>query len=492
MRLNLQSLPALPANIQRPAYDPSKVGIGIVHLGIGAFHRAHQAVYTDAAMACKGGDWGISGVSLKSPTVRDQLTPQDGLYTVRSVSQVGDKWRVIGSVREVLFAPEQMAAVIARIARAETKLVSLTVTEKGYYANVSTREPLWNHPDIVNDLLHADQPVSVLGLLAAGLHERFCTFGKRGAPLTILCCDNLPQNGAVLEALVHQFVARLYPHIVPWLRDNVRFPSSMVDRIVPATTPQDLIDVAAALGVDDFGVVHAEPFSQWVVEDKFATVRPAWDAVGVQFVSDVKPFEKMKLRLLNGSHSMMAYLGYLAGYETIAQTIADPAFEQLVHAWMNEAEATLAPIAQVDFSAYRQQLIERFSNPANGHRCAQVAMDGSQKIPQRWIAVAAERLAKGDDISAIALAAAGWIRYVYGTNELDEKIVIQDPLAATFAAIAAKHPYDALSFADAVLRIEPVFGALGRNPMFAAPVKRYVSQLFRNGAQATVDAFSRQ
>ena len=495
MRLNLQSLPTLPANIQRPTYDPSKVGIGTVHLGIGAFHRAHQAVYTDDAIAHAGGDWGISGVSLKSATVRDQLSPQDGLYTVRSVAQAGDAWRaelhdtwrVVSSVREVLFAPEQMTEVIARIARAETKIVSLTVTEKGYCANVGKREPLWDHPDIANDFLHADQPVSVLGVLAAGLHERF---RKRGAPLTILCCDNLPENGAVLEALVHQFVTRLYPQIMPWLRDNVRFPSSMVDRIVPATKPADLADAAAALGVEDFGVVRAEPFSQWVIEDNFAAERPAWDAVGVQFVGDVKPFEKMKLRLLNGSHSLMAYLGYLAGYETIAQTIADPAFARLVAALMREAEATLEPIAEVDFAHYCQQLIERFGNPANGHRCAQVAMDGSQKIPQRWIAIAAERLAKGEDSNAVALATAGWIRYVYGSNELDEKIAIQDPLASEFAAIAAKHPYDALSFADAVLRIDAVFGTLGRSPAFAAPVKRYVSQIFTRGAQAAVEAFS--
>ncbi len=485
MRLNLQSLATLPANIQRPAYDPSRLGIGIVHLGIGAFHRAHQAVYTDAAMAHAGGDWSICGVSLKSTTVRDQLVPQDGLYAVRSVSQAGDTWRIVASVREVLFAPQQMLEVIARIARAETKIVSLTVTEKGYCANVSKREPLWDHPDIANDLLHADRPVSVLGVLAAGLHERF---RKRGAPLTIMCCDNLPENGAVLEALVHQFVARLYPQIMPWLRDNVRFPSSMVDRIVPATKPADVADAQAALGVEDFGVVRAEPFSQWVIEDSFAAERPAWHVVGVQLVSDVKPFEKMKLRLLNGSHSLMAYLGYLAGYETIAQTISDPAFERAVRALMSEAEATLDPVPDVDFAVYQQQLIERFGNPANGHRCAQIAMDGSQKIPQRWIAVATERLANGEDINAIALATAGWIRYVYGINELDEKIVIQDPLASEFAAIAAKHPYDALSFADAVLRIESVFGASGRNPAFAAPVKRCVSQLFREGAQQTVAA----
>ena len=495
MRLNLQSLSTLPDAIQRPNYNPSNVGVGIVHLGIGAFHRAHQAVYTDAAIAHAGGHWGICGVSLKSSTVRDQLAPQDGLYTVRSVSQAGDAWRaelhdtwrVVGSVREVLFAPEQMTDVIARIARAETKIVSLTVTEKGYCANVSKREPLWDHPDIANDLLHADQPVSVLGVLAAGLHERF---RKRGAPLTILCCDNLPENGAVLEALVHQFVARLYPQIMPWLRDNLRFPSSMVDRIVPATRPTDVTDAVAVLGVEDHGVVRAEPFSQWVIEDNYAAERPAWDAVGAQYVDDVKPFEKMKLRLLNGSHSLMAYLGYLAGYETIAQAIVDPAFERVVRALMREAEGTLDPIWGVDFAAYQQQLIERFGNPANGHRCAQIAMDGSQKIPQRWIAVAAERLANGEGVNAIALATAGWIRVVYGTDELDARIAIQDPLANTFATIAAKHAYDALSFADAVLRIESVFGALGRNPAFAAPVKRYVSQLFRDGAQATVEAFS--
>ena len=503
MRLSLQALTTLPAGIQRPTYDPSKLGIGIVHLGLGAFHRAHQAVYTDDAITANGGDWGVSAVSLKTPTARDQLAPQDGLYSVRTVSRAGhawraelgatwraesgDAWRVVGSVREALFAPDQMVEVIARIARAETKIITLTVTEKGYCANVPKREPLWDHADISHDLAHADAPRSVLGVLAAGLHERF---RKRGAPLTILCCDNLPENGAVLESLVHQFITRLYPTMMPWLRDNVRFPSSMVDRIVPASRAEDRTEAARVLGVEDEGVVRAEPFSQWVIEDNFAAERPAWEQVGAQLVTDVRPFEKMKLRLLNGSHSLMAYLGYVAGYETIAETITDPAFERLVAALMVEAEATLEPIHGVDFAAYRTQLMERFGNPANGHRCAQIATDGSQKIPQRWIAVASERLARGLDVNALTLATAGWIRYVYGKDEMDLAITISDPLAAEFAAVAAKHPYDALSFADAILRIEPVFGTLGRNPAFSAPVKRWVSQLFRDGVQATVDSFS--
>ena len=494
MRLSLDALVTLPITVQRPTYDPASVGIGIVHLGLGAFHRAHQAVYTDDAIAHTDGGahgWGISGVSLKTATARDQLVPQDGLYSVRSVSRATEAWRVIGSVREVLFAPQQMAAVIARIARAETKIITLTVTEKGYCANVAKREPQWDHPDIAHDLLHANEPGSVLGVLALGLFERFRAVGKfGGAPLTILCCDNLPENGAVLAALVHQFVTRQYPQIMPWLRDNVRFPSSMVDRIVPATRAEDRIDAARELGFEDEGVVRAEPFSQWVIEDDFAAERPAWEKVGAQLVSDVRSFEKMKLRLLNGSHSLLAYLGYMAGYETIAETIIDPSFECLVNALMLEAEATLEPIPGVDFAAYRAQLIERFGNPANGHRCAQIATDGSQKIPQRWIAVANERLARGLDLNAVTLATAGWIRYVYGKDELDAVIAISDPLAAEFAAIAASHPYDALSFADAVLRTDSVFGPLGRNPAFAAPVKRWVSQLFRDGAQATVASFS--
>lgn len=484
MRLNLQSLPAVPDSVQRPSTASTHAGIGIVHLGIGAFHRAHQAVFTDDAMAAAGGDWGISGVSLKSPAVHEQLAPQDSLYSLRTVSRAGDAWRVIGSVREVLFAPAGIDAVIARIARAETRIVSLTVTEKGYCADVAKREPRWEHPDIAHDLAHPDQPTSVLGVLVGGLHARF---RKRGAPLTVLCCDNLPENGAVLEALVHRFCERMYPQIMPWLRDNVRFPSSMVDRIVPATRAEDLADAASVLGLEDRGVVRAEPFSQWVIEDRFAAERPAWDRVGVQFVDDVRPFEKMKLRLLNGSHSLMAYLGYLAGYETIAETISDPGFERAVRALMHEAETTLDPVPGVDIAAYQQQLIERFGNPANGHRCYQIAMDGSQKAPQRWLAVARERLAQGDGIDAIALAVAGWIRYLHGKDESDQPIVIQDPLATDFAAIAAKHSYDALSFADGVLRIEPVFGELGRNPAFAAPVKRRVGQLFREGAQPSVE-----
>ncbi len=490
MRLNLSSLATLPAHVQRPAYNPASLEVGIVHLGIGAFHRAHQAVYTDDAIAAAGGDWGICGVSLKTPTVRDQLVPQNGLYSVRTVARGPDAWRVVGSVHEVLFSPDQLADVVARIARAETKIVTITVTEKGYCANVAKREPLWDHADIANDLLHANAPVSVLGVLALGLFERF---RKRGEPLTVMCCDNLPENGAVLESLLHHFVQRQYPQIMPWLRDNVRFPSSMVDRIVPATKPEDRTDAATALGVADEGVVRAEPFSQWVIEDNFAGARPAWEKVGAQLVADVRPYEKMKLRLLNGSHSLMAYLGFLAGFETIAETVTNASFARLVDALMVEAASTLEPFpasANVDVAAYRAQLIERFANPNTGHRCAQIATDGSQKIPQRWLAVASDRLARGLDVSALALATAGWIRYVYGKDEVDIPININDPLATEFAAIATKHPYDALSFADAVLRIEPIFGALGRNPAFAAPVKRWVSALFREGALAAVDSFS--
>ena len=442
IRLSLNSLHAVPSNIARPGYDIAGTGVGIVHIGIGAFHRAHQATYTDAAMNIDGGNWGICGVSLKSPNVYDQLAPQNGLYGVKVVSAKPDSWRIVGSVREVLFAQNSIAEVIAKIARAETKIVSLTVTEKGYAAN---------------------DPASTLGVLLAGLYERF---RKRGEPITVLCCDNLPENGRLLQARIEQLAEKLYPSILPWLHQSVRFPSSMVDRIVPATDAQDYADAAAAFGMQDLGVVRAEPFTQWVIEDNFATSRPAWGKVGVQFVSDVRPFEKMKLRVLNGAHSVMAYMGVLAKRETIFDAINDPAISTAALAYMGEAQTTLDPVPGTDLAQYQSQLLERWHNPATKHRCAQIAMDGSQKIPQRLVAVAQDRLAKSLSIKATATGIAAWVCYLYHSKGES----LADPIAPQIAALSFAHNGDLNSFARAVLAIDSVFGPVNKNRKFIDPV----------------------
>jgi fructuronate reductase len=479
-RLALSTLPELAANVSRPSYDLAALKIGIVHLGLGAFHRAHQAVYTDDAIALSGGDWGICGVSLKSPTAHDQLAAQDNLYSVREVSGSADRWRVIGAIRESLFAGEQLSAIIARIAKAETHIVSLTVTEKGYCADIAKREPLWTHPDIAHDLERVDQPISALGVLVAGLYERF---RKRGAPLTILCCDNLPDNGGVLQSLVHSVAARVHPQILPWLRDNVSFPSSMVDRIVPATKSHDVSDSQTALGLRDEGVVRAEPFGQWVIEDKFLTPRPDWQRVGVQFVADVAPFEAMKLRLLNGAHSLLAYSGALEGIDTIAETVARPAFRSAALDLMRESAATLDPIAGVDIERYQAQLLERFANPALGHRTWQVATDGSQKLPQRLVAPTSIRLGSGQVSAVAAYAVAAWIVYLSERNFLGVTHTVADARAADFKVLRERFENDLQSFAAAVLDDAQVFAAVGKTPSFRAEVLRNVALIGEKGSE---------
>jgi fructuronate reductase len=487
MRLNLQSLNQIPAHIATPRYDPHTLGVGIVHLGIGAFHRAHQAVYTEAAITAAGGDWGICGVSMKSPTVREQLMPQEGLYALREVSANADRWQIIGSVREVLFIGDELQKVIARIARAETHIVTMTVTEKGYCANIATRELLWSHPDVVNDLSNPHSPVSAIGVLVAGLYERF---RKRGAPIAVICCDNLQENGRVLESLVHQFVEKTHPQIFPWLRDNVTFPCSMVDRIVPATQPADIAESAVAMGVNDHGVVRAEPFSQWVIEDKFATPRPAWDRVGVQFVNDVRPFETMKLRLLNGTHSLLAYLGMFSGIDTIAETMARIEFRNAGAALMTENIVTLDAAPEIDLAQYQRDLLTRFTNPAIGHRTSQVAMDGSQKLPQRLVAPVRVRASRGLASPMSALTAAAWIHYLTGRNFVGVTHVVTDPRSAHYATLWAQSENDVTRFAASVLDDETVFADVGKKASFRSAVMDWASRLQRDGAMKIAAAVS--
>ncbi|TAG49954.1 MAG: mannitol dehydrogenase family protein [Betaproteobacteria bacterium] len=485
-RIALSTLPLLAANVARPTYDVGALGIGIVHLGLGAFHRAHQAVYTDDAIASGGGQWGICGVSLKSSTARDQLAAQDSLYSVREVTGGADRWRVIGAIRESLFAGDQLSSIIARIAQAETHIVSLTVTEKGYCADINKREPLWTHPDIAHDLERVDQPISALGVLVAGLYERF---RKRGAPMTILCCDNLPDNGGVLQALVHSFAARVHPQMLPWLLDNVAFPSSMVDRIVPATKNHDVSDSEAALGLRDEGVVRAEPFSQWVIEDKFLTPRPDWHRVGVQFVSDVAPFEAMKLRLLNGAHSLLAYSGALEGIDTIAETVARPAFRAAALGLMRESATSLDPVEGVDIERYQAQLLERFANPALGHRTWQVATDGSQKLPQRLVAPTNIRLARGQDSPFAAYAIAAWIVYLSERNFRGVTHTVADARAPHFSGLRELLRDDLQAFAAAVLDDEQVFAAVGKTPSFREEVLRNVALIDGDGTEVAAQEF---
>jgi fructuronate reductase len=484
-KLSLSTLDGLPAGIERPPYLADQVAIGIVHLGIGAFHRAHQAIYTDDALALSGGAWGICGVSLRSPDVRDRLVPQDGLYTAIEKSPGGVRRRVVGSVREVLFNGDQRDDIRRRLVARETRIVSLTVTEKGYCHEPATGRLDFSHPDVVHDLQHPAAPRSVPGLLVAALEARR---RMHGAPLTIVCCDNLPQNGGLVCGLVVAFANMVDPLLADWIGREIAFPSTMVDRIVPATTPDDIAQNNAALRVEDEAPVVHEPFMQWVIEDRFAAGRPAWDGAGATLVNDVEPYESMKLRLLNASHSAFAYLGYLAGHEFIYQVAAQPQFA----AWMRlftqrEVTPTLVPPPGIDLGEYCDTLVHRFANPALPHRTQQVAMDGSQKLPQRILGTVRDNLAANRSIELATLAVAGWMRYVYGEDEQGRPIPVSDPLAPQFGALAARHRGDPAAFAHGLLGLRAIFDEdLHNEPRFAVPVTRWLTQLFADGAMKTV------
>jgi fructuronate reductase len=435
-RLSAQNL---PAKATLPAYDRAAKNIGIVHFGLGAFTRAHQAWYTDRAMEADGGDWLIAGVSLRSPAVGEQLNPQDGLYTLAEKSGEGTKLRVIGSVAKVLLATQDRAELVNLLAAPTTHIVTFTVTEKGYCRRA----------DGGLDLGLADG--GFYPILAEALARRMAA-GTAG--LTLLSCDNLADNGHQLKRLMGDYLAG-DAALSAWVAAHCTFPCSMVDRIVPATTDEDRAEVEAALALRDEGVVMTEPFSQWVIEDAFAGPRPAWEKQGAQIVQDVAPYETAKLRMLNGAHSALAYLGLEAGHSYVHQAVGDPALRQLVLGLMLEEAAPTIPAPDgMDLAAYAHALIERFDNPALNHRLIQIAMDGSQKIPQRWLATLAANQQAGRPSPALQQAVAAWLRHVRGDNvakwgKVDDPRA--DELAAAWQAHGAEGVVNAIFGADGLL-----------------------------------------
>ncbi|WP_062203622.1 mannitol dehydrogenase family protein [Aureimonas sp. AU12] len=486
-RLSNQTIDTLPKGVETPAYRRADLKPGIVHLGLGAFHRAHQAVYTERALAAGDLRWGTVGVSLRSPDTRDALAPQDGLYTVAVRDGAGDRFQVIGGIIGQLVAPEDPAAVLAALAHPDARIVSLTVTEKGYCHRPATGELDEAHPDIVHDLAHPNAPRSAPGFLVEAIRLR------RDAglpPLTVLSCDNLPSNGHTVAKVVRQLATLRDPALGAFVEAEIAFPSTMIDRIVPATTDVDRETVAAALGLDDAWPVMTEPFSQWVVEDHFPSGRPDWAAAGVTFTHEVGAFETMKLRLLNGSHSTLAYLGYLAGHETVSETMAAEGFDALVRGLMeDEVSPTLPDLAGFDLPAYRDDLRARFRNPALRHRTWQIAMDGSQKVPQRLLGTIRDRLASGAGFDRLALGLAGWMIYAAGRDERGVEIDVRDPLAARLreAAGGAATPDELVA---AYMGFGEVFGTdLPTSAVFRDTVARQVAALRENGAARTVAGF---
>lgn len=455
-----------------------------MHLGLGAFFRAHGAIYVQEADAA--GEWGILGVSLQRPDIRDALAGQQGLYHALELGPDGQTARLVGSITGVLVAPEDPEAVLEAMADPAVRIVSLTVTEKGYCHHPATGRLDRGHPDILHDL-GQDLPRSAPGFLTRALQRRRAR-GLR--PFTVLCCDNLPDNGGLVRALVLELAGRIDPALAAWIAAEGRFPATMVDRIVPAATSETRAAVARLTGSDDRGAVQHEPFRQWVVEDDFVDgARPDLGRVGVDLVADVTPYEHMKLRLLNGTHSALAYLGYLAGHETIADCMADPVFAAYAaRLWREEIIPVTPPPPGVALADYADRLALRYRNPGIRHRTWQIAMDGSQKLPQRILGTMAENLKAGRGCPGLALAVAGWMVYVGGTDLAGQPIDVRDPLAARLRA-AVEGRADVAGRVAALLAFREIFP-----PDLAAAVHpalvRACSTLHEKGARGALEALT--
>ncbi len=441
-----------------------------------------MAAYVDGVLASDP-SWGIIGASLKRPDTRNALAPQDFLYTLAVRSGAGTTTRFIGSLLDVLDATRQRDELLAAMIDPHIRIVSLTVTEKGYCHDPATGQLDPEHPDILHDLAHPDSPVTAPGLIARALQLRR-TAGI--CPFTVLSCDNLPANGETTARIITGYAALQSGALANHIASEVAFPSTMVDRIVPATTDDDRKLVCEASGLWDSWPVMTEPFTQWVVEDHFPNGRPALEPAGVEFVNDVRPFELMKLRMLNGSHSSLAYLGYLAGYEFVSEAISDPAFGAFIHDLMTEEVMSTLPGDVGKLAVYRDALLERFRNPALRHRTWQIAMDGSQKLPQRLLGTIRDRLARNASITRAGLGVAAWMRYVTGTDEHGRKIDVRDPLALRLRAIAEAAGDEPAKLVDGLLNVRDVFGDdLPRNDQLRTVLTDHLLSLFGLGARET-------
>jgi fructuronate reductase len=492
----------LPFEVTKPKVDRAALRCGVVHLGIGAFARAHLAVATEAALhASQDLSWGIAGVSLRGAGTRDALAPQQGLYTValRDADARGaprQRLQVVGCLRELLVAPENPAAVLERLAHAHTRIVSLTITEKGYCHDPASGTLHHAHPDIAHDLRHAEAPRSAVGFIVHAMNLR----RARGlGPVTLMSLDNLPGNGHVLQRLVLDFAARVDHTLADWIATACTVPNSMVDRIVPRTTDADRDAVAAALGAHDAWPVVAEPFFDWAVEDRFAAGRPDWSAGGARFVAQAAPWEQLKLRMVNGSHSSLAYLGVAAGFATVDAAIAQPALRRHVEALMqDEIEPTLPVLPGLDLAAYRAVLLTRFSNPALAHRTLQIAMDGSQKLPQRLLGPLRERLAAGAPVPRLALGVAAWLNHLRGHDDQGRAYAIDDPLAKPLADLRTEADRAAAGQSNAeaaerarvrtLIGFAPVFGKLAGDERLVDALAPALRSLRERGAMATLEA----
>jgi mannitol 2-dehydrogenase len=484
--LNQANLGSL--SIPVPSYDRSQVTVGIVHFGVGGFHRAHQAMYVDQLMEQgKALDWGICGVGVMpfDLKMKEAMHSQDCLYTLVEKASDGS-WepRIIGSIVQYLYAPDDPEAVIEKMADPTTRIVSLTVTEGGYNFHPVTGEFDDTNPAVQADLAPGAVPATTFGLITEALVRR----RSRGIePFTVMSCDNIQGNGHMAQEVFTAFARLRDPELGDWVAANVRFPNSMVDRITPVTTDEDRAQISERFAVEDAWPVVCEPFTQWALEDKFTAGRPPFEDVGVQVVPDVVPYELMKLRLLNASHQALCYFGYLAGYRLVHEVAQDPLFANFLLDYMNrEATPTLAPVPGINLDAYKHQLIERFSNAAVRDTVARLCARSSERIPTWLVPVIRENLAAGRDVRLSAAVVASWARYAEGVDEQGEPIKIDDQLADTVRRLAAQQRDDSLAF----VKNRELFGDLATEQGFTEPYLNALNSLHSKGSRATLEALA--
>jgi fructuronate reductase/mannitol 2-dehydrogenase len=481
IELNRAALPRLAPPVQVPLYDPAQITPGIVHLGLGGFHRAHMARYTHDVMELRpdAKHWGIVGAGLlpQDRRMHDSLAPQDALYTLVERSFSDETVTVIGSLAEVVFAGESSAALMERIDRPSIRIVSLTVTENGYCLNRATKHLDPEHPLIRADLAHPETPSSAIGIVVEAYRRRMAS----GAPpFTALTCDNIQHNGDVLKDAVLTLARLRDPALANWIGEHASFPSTMVDRITPVTAASDVAALTERYGIVDRWPVFSETFTQWVIEDRFLQGRPQWEEVGAQFVEDVAPYEFMKLRLLNASHLAVSGMGRLMGYVTIDEAMADPVMTRFMSALMDrETGPTLRPVPGVDLPAYKATLIERFANPAIKDTVERVNTDAPLNV---LVDPIRDRLRDGASVDLLALALAAWLRRVRGEDEQGQTIDIRHPLADLLRERAIAGGEDPAP----LLGIAQLFGEMGTDPRLLGPVGRWLGMLYRDGSRATL------
>ncbi|SDY45355.1 mannitol dehydrogenase family protein [Pseudomonas sp. NFIX28] len=486
MKLNRHNLHCLAPEVRLPAYDLAATRHGMVHIGVGGFHRAHQAYYTDALMNTgEGLDWSICGVGLRAEDrrARDDLAGQDYLFTL---FELGDsdaaEVRVIGAIRDMLLAEDGAQALIDKLASPQTRIVSLTITEGGYCIDDSSGEFMVHLPQIQHDLAHPQQPRTVFGFLCAALAQRRAA----GIPaFTLMSCDNLPHNGAVTRKALLAFAGQRDADLREWIAANVSFPNAMVDRITPMTSTAHRLQLHDQHGIDDAWPVVCEPFVQWVLEDKFVNGRPAWEKVGVQFTDDVTPYEEMKIKLLNGSHLALTYLGFLKGYRFVHETMADPLFVAYIRAYMDlDVTPQLAPVPGIDLGDYKDTLVARFSNRAIADQLERVCSDGSSKLPKFTVPTLNRLIAEERNPERAALVVAAWALYLKGVDENGDTYAIPDPRAAFCQALVA----DDGAISQRLLAVEEIFGsAIPNSPAFVEAFERCYTSLRDNGVSRTLE-----